>query len=145
MTTEKENTTIFQSPLLAKKEINGISFKLYSNRIFYAHISDYEKIEKKIIEAGYQFLDENGGGKFYNIYHFDAFTDVDKETREWAADPAGNKYTHSDAIVIQNLGQKIIADFYLKINRPPRPTKIFYSLAKAMAWTESQMKKSQPD
>ena len=85
------------------------------------------------------FLDENGGGKFYNIYQFQSFSDVETETRKWAADPAGNKYTHTDAIVIGNLGQKIITDFYIRFDKPIVPTKIFFSLEKAIEWTEKQI------
>ena len=92
------------------------------------------KIGREITEIGYSFLNENGGGKFYNIFEFYSFADVDPEVREWAADTSGNHYTICDAIVIRNLAQKIMTDFYLKINKPKMPTKIFYSSQKAFDW-----------
>ena len=135
MTAEKEISIIFRAELLAERKYGEVTFRLFSNDIFYVQIPRFEKIGKDIIEQGYKFLDDQGGGKFYNIYHFDSFSDVDPETREWAADDDGNKYTLSDAIVIGSLSQKIITDFYLKFNKPVKPTKIFYSLEKAVVWT----------
>lgn len=138
MTTEKEDRDLFNAQLIAEKNIDGVIFQLYSNRIFYVKVPRYEKIDMKIVNEGYKFLDENGGGKFFNIYHFRSFSDVEPETRKWAADPSGNHYTHTDAIVIGNVGQKIITDFYLRFDKPIVPTKIFFSVEQAIAWTEKQ-------
>lgn len=139
MTSEKDNTDLFNAQLIAERDVNGIRFRLYSNRIFHVKVPRYEKIGREIINAGYRFLDENGGGKFYNVYDFESFSDVEPETRKWAADPDGNLYTHTDAIVIGNIGQKIITDFYLRFDKPVVPTKVFFSLPKAIDWTLKQM------
>lgn len=139
MTAEKEISNIFNAKLLAERKFGKITFQLFSNNIFYVKIPRFEKIGKDVIEQGYSFLDYNGGGKFYNIYDFESFSDVDPETREWAADTSGNHYTICDAIVIGSLSQKILTDFYLKFNKPSKPTKIFYSLDKAVNWIQQQM------
>lgn len=139
MTAEKEHINLFQANLIASKEIEGVVFKLYENRIFHVDIPRYTKVGMNIPTAGYKFLDENGGGKFYNIYQFHSFSDVETETRKWAADPNGNKYTHTDAIVIGNLAQKIVTDFYIRFDRPVVPTKIFFTLEKAVEWTLEQI------
>jgi hypothetical protein len=140
MTNEKVSLHNFDSQLIAERVEHGVSFRLYKNRLFHVAISKDMKIGKSVIESGYQFLDENGGGKFYNIYEFDSFSDVEPEVREWAADTSGNLYTFCDAIVIRNLAQKIIADFYLKVNKPQMPTKIFYSVDKAYEWIKEIQK-----
>lgn len=139
MTLNKEDTNIFNADLIAEKVVNGVQFRLYSNRVFHVVLPKLQKIDRRTIDAGYAFLDENGGGKFFNIYQFGSFSDIEPEVREWAADNDGNHYTHSDAIVIESLSQKIITDFYLKFNRPKMPTKIFYSLEKAIEWTNRQI------
>ena len=141
MTTEKENTDIFNAEMIAEKVEHGVTFRIYSNRIFHVSIPRFHKIGKAVVDSGYAFLDENGGGRFHNIYQFNSFSDVEPEIREWAADSTGNHYTISDAIVIGSLSQKIISDFYLKFNKPVKPTKIFYSLDKAAEWTLGQMEK----
>ena len=129
---------IFGVPLLAEKVVDDIIFQLYENRIFYVRIPRLRRVDMSIVANGYAFLDEHGGGTFKNIYHFDYFSDVDPQIREWASDESGNLYTISDAIVIESFAQKILTDFYVRVNRPIKPTKIFYSLEKAIDWTHAQ-------
>lgn len=89
---------------------------------------------------GVDFLKKNGGGSFYNVYEFSSFSEMEPEIREWASQPNENTYTYLDAIVISNLAQKLIANFYLKFNKPPRPTKIFTTTESALEWIVSEMK-----
>lgn len=140
MTSQKINNGIFQADVVDQHEYKGVLYTIYSNRIFHVCIPKLQKVQMDIIDEGYKFLDKNGGGKFYNIYEFDSFSDIEPELREWAADSDGNSYTYTDAIVIGSLSQKIITDFYLRVNKPIRRTKIFYSLEKSIKWTLDQIK-----
>lgn len=139
MTAEKENIHLFGAALIAESSFNNVLFRLYENRIFHVIVPEFHKIGVEIIESGYKFLDANGGGAFHNIYQFESFADVEPEIRKWAANENGNLYTLTDAIVIRSLPQKIITDFYLKFDRPVRPTKVFNSLEKAIIWTSEQI------
>ena len=134
MTLEKDQKHFFDSVLITEIKEYGIIFRLYKNRIFHVIIPPNRKVGIENIETGYRILDENGGGKYYNIYQFNYLSDVEPEVREWAASQIGNHYTFCDAIVIKNWGQKIMTDFYLKFNKPKMPTKIFYSVEKAYDW-----------
>lgn len=140
MTDEQVSPYNFDSQLVAERVELGVTFRIYENRIFHVCIPKDMKIGKSVIDCGYSFLDENGAGRFYNLYEFDSFSDIEPEVREWAADTSGNLYTFCDAIVIRNLAQKIIADFYLKVNKPKKPTKIFYSVEKALEWIKEVQK-----
>ncbi len=120
--------------LIDEEDIGSVIYRLYEGRIFHAIIKKKEKITIKMTEKGYDFLNRNGGGRFYNIYEFSSFSEMDPEVREWCATTSGNNYTYVDAIVISNFAQKLIADFYLKFNKPPMPTKIFKSKEKALDW-----------
>lgn len=139
MTAEKEHINLFKGNIIASREINGVNFTLYDNRIFHVEIPRYTKVDMSVTAEGYKFLDENGGGRFYNIYQFHSFADVETETRKWAADPNGNLYTYTDAIVIGNLAQKIVTDFYIRFDKPVVLTKIFFTLDKAVDWTLEQI------
>lgn len=139
MTSKQQDNSNFLSELIAEKTELGMVLRIYSNRIFYVTIPRYEKIGMHHVKVGYEFLEANGGGKFHNIYQFDSFSDIEPEVRVWAADNNGNQYTFSDAIVIKSLSQKIIADFYLRFNKPAKPTKIFYAMDKAIDWTNQQI------
>ena len=45
-----------------------------------------------------------------------------------------NPYSRADAFVIKSMAQKILANFYLKIHKPERPTKFFNSKEDAIMW-----------
>lgn len=120
-------------------EFEGIQYYLYDNRIYHVIVPESCDVDMRMVQEGYNFLEKNGGGRFYNIFQFNSFANIKPELREWAADSSGNNNTYSDALLIKSLPQKIIADFYLKINKPEKPTKIFYSLDKALEWTFEQI------
>lgn len=126
--------------LLAERDIGSIIYRLYENKIFHVIIKEGEKVTMEMVKDGYAFLDLNGKGRFYNIYEFKSFSDIEPEVRNWSASNEDNGYTFLDAIVINNFAQKIIADFYLKVNKPKQTTKIFNSIDKAVDWVVSQMK-----
>jgi len=115
---------------------------LYENRIFHGIIKQGQKISLEMAKKGCVFLDKNGGGRFYNIYEFENFAEMDPEVRAWASDTSGNLYTHIDAVVINNFAQKMIANFYLKFNKPKKPTKIFNSSEKALEWIQGYIKEN---
>ena len=120
--------------LIDELDIGSVVYRLYDNRIFHAIIKKGEKITMEMALQGVDFLEKNGGGVFYNIYEFCAFSEMEPELREWSSQPNENGYTYVDAIVITNLAQKLIANFYLKFNKPPRPTKIFLDSSDAVKW-----------
>ena len=141
MTLEKEYIAVFRSSILQKVEFDDVVYSLYENRIFHVCFPKMKRVTMEHIEVGNKFMERYGDGRYYNIFELSSFVDVDPEVRSWAADSEGNSYTHTDAIIIESLPQKIISDFYLKFNKPIRPTKVFYSLEKAANWTFEQMKK----
>jgi hypothetical protein len=120
--------------LIDEVDSGPIIYRLYENRIFHAIIKKGERVTMEMTLQGYEFLDKHGSGQFYNLYEFSSFSEMDSEVRNWAAETSGNHYTIVDAIVISNIAQKIIANFYLSFNKPKMPTKIFTSNEKALEW-----------
>ncbi len=45
-----------------------------------------------------------------------------------------NPYSKADAFVIKSMAQRILANFYVKIHKPERPTKFFSSKEDAITW-----------
>jgi len=70
------------------------------------------------------------------------FCIIDKEVRLFSASAESNLYTVADAIAYSNLGQKLIADFYIKENKPSVPTQEFSDPQKAILWLQSFLKKN---
>lgn len=128
---------IYLRAVLAEKDIGSAIFKIYEGGIYHVEIKRGQKVTMDFVMQGYQFLDEFGGGQYYNIYEFSSFSDVEPEVRDWAASPTNNSYTLVDAIVISSFPQKILADFYVRFNKPFKPTKIFTSVHSACEWIRS--------
>lgn len=55
-------------------------------------------------------------------------------SRDFSASPEGLQFTIADAMVVRNLGQQLLVSFYLKFNKPPKPSKAFNSEAQAIDW-----------
>jgi hypothetical protein len=56
------------------------------------------------------------------------------EAREESAGEAGMRYTLADAFVAKTLAQKLMVNFYLKFNKPGKPSKAFSSEEDALSW-----------
>lgn len=78
-----------------------------------------------------------GGKKSLFIFEGGEFVSVTKEARENAITIEDNTPTRASAIVVRNLAQKIVADFYYKINKPKQPFKVFWSFEKGILWLQS--------
>lgn len=61
-------------------------------------------------------------------------THFTSESRTFSASEEGLKYTIADAMVVNNLAQKLIVSFYLKVNKPPKPSKAFSTEEDAINW-----------
>lgn len=56
------------------------------------------------------------------------------ESRDFSASAEGLRFTIADAMVVSNLGQKMLVSFYLKFNKPAKPSKAFSNETQAMEW-----------
>lgn len=59
---------------------------------------------------------------------------VSKEVREYLAVSNHHEFIEADAYVIQSLAQNLLANFYVKINKPNTPTRFFQSTTLAENW-----------
>lgn len=132
-----------EDQLISEKDIGSTIFRLYENRIYHVEIKKGERVTMDVVKKGYLFLKENGGGTYFNIFEFHSFSDVDPKVREWCALPINNKHTIIDAIVINSLSQRILADFYVRYNKPIKPTRIFTSIDRAYDWVKEVMNEKQ--
>lgn len=75
---------------------------------------------------------------FRNLYELGKNSKIMEDVKDWASDSEGNTQTIADAIIIQSLGHKLIANTYLKVKRPPKPTSVFTNYRKAIEWLIKQ-------
>lgn len=64
----------------------------------------------------------------------DEFAIPPVETREFWAKKESCPYACADAYVATTFGHKFIGSFYLKFNKPGRPTRIFSTMEEAVQW-----------
>jgi hypothetical protein len=80
----------------------------------------------------YNEITEGKKAKF--IFEGGEFVSITKDARENAIVIENDTPLMASAVIVQNLGQKIIADFYYLVNKPKQPYKVFYSFPKAIEW-----------
>lgn len=81
-------------------------------------------------------------GKPYTVLGMaDELTSFTKEAREWLASKETVGLKIAKAIVISNLGQRIIGNFYIKVNQPYTKTKLFTKREKALEWLRKEYHK----
>ena len=88
---------------------------------------------KEIQQAALDF----GDRKYKYVLEMGSFSNFPKEVREYAAGEEANRWTIADAIVVKSLSQRMLINFFLRIDRPPKPTRLFNEVDKAFEWLES--------
>lgn len=117
---------------------------------------DLELIDKHIIRSKYNYdvtldlekaklvhkkIGELSNGKaMLQLFIACPGLDVEKEVREWGAIEDSNKYTIASAIVCNSLAHKLLGNFFIKVQKPLRPTKMFSSEEEAVIWLKSFIK-----
>lgn len=69
----------------------------------------------------------------------DELTSFSKEARELAASEQIACHSAAKALYIKSLGQRIIANFYLKLNKPFVKTRVFESKEEACDWIRQEV------
>lgn len=79
-------------------------------------------------------LELTKGEKYAVLVWSEEFTVITKEARELVASKDFAQNTLAKALIVANLAQQIIVNFYLKINRPYIKTKAFRTKEEGIKW-----------
>lgn len=89
---------------------------------------------KEIMKVYREFVQ----GKKLPILHIvGKYMNVTKEAREFAASKEGLEFSSAEAFVFNSLPHRIIANFYLNINKPSVPTRFFKTKVEAEIWLKT--------
>lgn len=110
---------------------------LIENSIIHIHLKSNNEIALTDAQEVVESMRIVGEGKKFPVF-IDAgeFVTIEDEVRSFSASKAGNIYTVADAIAVDNIAQKLLANFYLKNDHPKVPTKIFNNKHDALAWLQ---------
>ena len=123
---------------MKKMELDKAIVELTNDGVMCIHIKPDSDVELRDAVLIVEAMGKLGNQKKYPVL-IDAgeFSSVDKETRIFAASIESNNYTMADAIAYCNLAQQLMAQFYLKYNKPTVPTKVFADRDEAMTWLKT--------
>lgn len=85
----------------------------------------------ELTEAYWNLLGEN---KCPLLHIVGDYVTVDKDARDYASSEEGLKFSKAEAFVINSLPHKILANFYMKMQKPSVPTKFFRTKQEAEEW-----------
>lgn len=80
-------------------------------------------------------LEELTNGKSFPILKIPGkYSSIDSDARKFISSPEGMKYSSAEAFVTTFLPHRIIGNFYMKINKPVKPTAFFETEKQAVEW-----------
>lgn len=118
-----------------KIELNHSEISLRADGI--VEIQVYENAEigekecREIMDAYERMLEPR---KYPLLHVVGNYVTMDKEAREFSSSEEGLRFSKAEAFVINSLPHKILANFYMKMNKPTVPTKFFGTQQEAVAW-----------
>jgi hypothetical protein len=82
-------------------------------------------------------------GKLYAILVlFGAMTEVTQDARELIASKEFQQNTIAKALLVNNIGHRLLGNFYLSVNRPHIKTRLFTEQETALSWLRSELQKN---
>ncbi|MBL0048066.1 MAG: hypothetical protein IPP32_08240 [Bacteroidetes bacterium] len=109
---------------------------LRSDNIIQVQIKDDFDCDVKDAQNILNCIKKLSNGKKYPLLAI--YSDFNSFSKEANALVAKHKLTLADALVTNNnFGLKLMAKFYLKINKPVRPTRIFNEVETALVWLKT--------
>jgi len=123
------------------KKLQNIEVTLMKEGILHIHLKADSEITLTDAVLAVEKMGKISNGKKMPVFiDAEEFCIIDKEARIFSASEESNIYTLADAIAYSNLGQKLIASFYLNQNNPSVPTKVFSEKIEAIKWLQTYLK-----
>lgn len=120
---------------IAEFETNTTRVQLDEQGIVYVQFKAGEDVELKDMFKMHRWISEQlEGGKHYVVTAPEYGSTVDPEVRTWARGPQRVVHIGADALVVKTLAHKLLANFYMKYNKPEHPTKVFSDMDSAVKW-----------
>ena len=112
------------------------TISLFSNGIIEIYWDPaIEEVKVHHLQKLKEVIKNFGGGKRMPVFISTfPFMDVSIEAKIFAASDEGQEFTLANAVLVDNLGKKLMFNFFLNINKPKTPTKAFHTKAEAIKW-----------
>lgn len=119
-------------------QLENYSIFLREDNIIQIEIIESAEISiDEVIEGTDKIMRIVGDNKHPVLFIANEYSLPSKESREYLAKKESLPYSLADAYVINSFPQKLAANFYLKVNKPARPTKMFTNTEEALKWLKT--------
>lgn len=123
---------------IRKEDVGCATVELREDGIMHIHIKETQTFEMEDSEKVFKLREKMAGGrKAPMIYTCTQFVIPSKEVREFVASEERSGLVLADAFVVNSLPQKLMANIFIKINKPVRPTKVFNNFEAACEWAKT--------
>jgi hypothetical protein len=118
---------------------NSVSEKIEPGIIINEFKSGAELEAEDIIAAKDANLKLTNGKRYTVLLSFGYLANTTKEARETAAAKNFSSKTIALALLTESLGQRLMGNFYLNVNKPNVNTRLFNSKELALVWLRQQL------
>lgn len=109
--------------------------QLFEPRIIRMEItSDITITKHEAEELNLAMRDLGGGEEIPYLLLAKDDTQFDSSARAYAATAEGSRYQKAEALIVRTLAHRLLADLYLKINKPVKPCKVFANEEDGIEW-----------
>jgi hypothetical protein len=114
--------------------------RVYENGFVESTVYEDANLDVDYLIEGKKLLESTGLKAFYVLNNSTGAYKISPEARKLSASEAYSRHLKAVAVVISNTAVAIVADLYLRIDKPATPTKIFSDNERAIQWLNEQMK-----
>ena len=122
---------------------HSVLYKINSGLIVLKSADDHTYSIKDVKENHNAIKSLSGGKKAYILNIAGKYTSIESDVRNFTAGGPHANIIAAEAFVIGSLAQRIIANFYFKVNKPVVSSAFFNDIDKARDWLLSQKEKIQ--
>ena len=122
--------------------LNKFQFKVQDNLYYEIDINNNVDFNVEDLKLLVEAQKEKFGLMLPVLVLCKEYTNTNYELMSYISKNKNNPYSTADAFVIYSLSQKILGNFYLRINKPERPTQFFNSKEDALKWLKQYMETS---
>lgn len=116
------------------KETHKFKLSIINQNYYLVEITDDVEFEIDDFKQLIIFQKELGSQLLPTIVICPPNATANNECLNFISKNKNNPFTKADAFVLSSLSHKILANFYLKMSPPERPTKFFSDEASALKW-----------
>jgi len=121
-------------------DLNKVIIEVLASNILFITLKDGVFIEvEDVLEIKKINLDLTKGKEYALVFETGNYTSVSKEAREIMTAKSVEKGRLATAFIINSLSQRMLGNFYIQMNKPKVPAKLFTKKEEALKWVKKYL------